>query len=79
MKVKACFPLVVDGNVANGTQDFALLADLDFPVCFPFEVEPADSGTFKSADGRQRSGGNSGIIREFRQRGKRPEINRDEK
>src|SRR6266576_442214 len=68
MYVEARLAVVADGNVPDRAQDFALLGDLDFLVCFLLKIEPADGGVLKSTDGSQRGCGNSGIVCEFRQR-----------
>src|SRR5882762_2260019 len=68
MYVEARLAVVADGNVPDRAQDFALLGDLDFPVCFLLKIEPADGGVLKSTDGSQRGCGNSAIVCEFRQR-----------
>ena len=71
VNVKAGLAVVADRDVADRAQYLALLSDLDLLVGLLFEVEPADGRLFESADGRQRGCRELGVVREFRQRGKR--------
>jgi hypothetical protein len=68
MYVEARVAVVADRNVPDRAQDFALLGNLDFLVCFLLKIEPADGGLLKSTDGSQGGCGKSGIVCEFRQR-----------
>jgi hypothetical protein len=71
MDVKARFTVVTDRNVPNRAQDFALLGDLDFLVCFFLKIEPPDRGVLESTNGGQGGCGNLGIVCEPRQDCKR--------
>src|ERR1700761_7610726 len=70
MDMQTCFTVVADCDVADCTQNFALLLDLDLLVGLFVEIEPTDGRLLERADGRQRSRRDAGLVRKLRERGK---------
>jgi hypothetical protein len=66
MKMQTCFAVIPLRNVADQTQDLALLTDRNRLVALCFDIEPANPGMFEGADRSDRGAADFFLIREFR-------------
>src|SRR3954452_19699069 len=71
VNMQACLAVIAGGDVTDSAQHFGLLGDLDLPVAFRRQIEPADGRLLEGADRGQRCRGELFVIGEFGQRRER--------